>query len=432
MKKFLNFIKSFQYIGLEEKFKIIVFGPEAKSYLKYFKRNFYYIEPTKKTIFNFKLIIPCCFFFIFFFIKKPILTIKYLKISPKLFLLISFIRINKIDKIITLVDYNAWPVVLKKFLGNKIYYISLQNSSKAYPLSRALLAKECDEYYYWNKFKDCEKKKLSSTKLFPLGALKSHLVVNDKNLWNIIKSLPESTNTNEKKNLVLISTVHTVYKKFYEKYIKNFSIKHIEKNLQDLEKKCLKRKFFGKIKLIEKKQTIPYRMFYYQSLEFFKMCIFVKKYVDENKVNLSIIERNSKGSEMYDFEKDIFQKLFGKNYLTSLDSFEKIEYVIKNKKHLFLTNISTLGREALALNRKSFFFSTLSHHYNPDFFDKNSDFFSMNDDFEDFKKSLNSIFASTSKNFSESKTKLKFTVPSCEIIKDDFEKFLTSTGLEIK
>ena len=64
----------------------------------------------------------------------------------------------------------------KKILGNKIYYISLQNSSKAYPLSRVLLAKDFDEYYYWNKFKDCEKKKLSSTKLFPLGALKSHLV----------------------------------------------------------------------------------------------------------------------------------------------------------------------------------------------------------------------------------------------------------------
>ena len=80
------------------------------------------------------------------------------------------------------------------------------------------------------------KKKLSSTRLFPLGALKSHLVVNDKNLWNIIRSLPENPNKNEKKNLVLISTVNTGYIKFYKKYIKNFSIEHIEKNLQDLEK----------------------------------------------------------------------------------------------------------------------------------------------------------------------------------------------------
>ena len=66
--------------------------------------------------------------------------------------------------------------------------------------------------------KTCEKKKLSSTKLFPLGALKSHLVVNDKNLWNIIRSLPESTNTNEKKNLVLISTVIQLYKNFIKIY----------------------------------------------------------------------------------------------------------------------------------------------------------------------------------------------------------------------
>ena len=97
-----------------------------------------------------------------------------------------------------------------------------------------------------------------------------------------------------------------------------------------------------------------------------------------------------------------------------------------------MTNISTLGRETLALNRKSFFFQLYYIIYNPDFFDKNSNFFSINDDFEDFKKSLNSIFSSTSKNFSENKTKLKFTVPSCEIIKDHFEKFLISTGLEIK
>ena len=79
------------------------------------------------------------------------------------------------------------------------------------------------------------------------------MLVNDKNLWNIIKSLPESTNKNEKKNLVLISTVNTGYIKFYEKYIKNFSIKHIEKNLQDLEKKCLKRKFFWQNKVNREK-----------------------------------------------------------------------------------------------------------------------------------------------------------------------------------
>ena len=109
MKKFLNFIKSFQYIDLGEKFKIIVFGPEAKSYLKYFKRNFYYIEPTKKTIFNSKLI-P--YVFRVFFIKA-LLTIKYLKFNRHF---INFIyKTNKIEKIITLVDYNVWPVVLKNF-----------------------------------------------------------------------------------------------------------------------------------------------------------------------------------------------------------------------------------------------------------------------------------------------------------------------------
>ena len=36
------------------------------------------------------------------------------------------------------------------------------------------------------------------------------------------------------------------------------------------------KKVFGKIKLIEKKQIIPYRMFYYQSLEFLK-CAYLSK-----------------------------------------------------------------------------------------------------------------------------------------------------------
>ena len=54
-------------------------------------------------------------------------------------------------------------------------------------------------------------------------------------------------------------------------------------------------------------------MFYYQSLEFFKMCIFVKKYVEENKVNLSIIEKTVRVRKCMIlkryFSKTIWQKL---------------------------------------------------------------------------------------------------------------------------
>ena len=141
--------------------------------------------------------------------------------SPRLFLFISFIKIKKIKKIITLVDYNEWPKILKKFLGDEIYLIGAQNSSKAYPLNRVLLAKEFNEYYYWNKLKDAEKNKLNSTKIFPLGSLKSHLVVNDKNLWNSIKTLPDFTDTGVKKNLVLISSLHESFFMVYDRYLKN-------------------------------------------------------------------------------------------------------------------------------------------------------------------------------------------------------------------
>ena len=431
MSKFSNFIKSFRYISLEGNYKSIFFGPEAKEYLKFFKKNYFYVEPTKETIFNIKLVLPFFVFFFFFLIRKPLLTIKYIKISPRLFLLIAFIKIKKINKIITFVDYNEWPKVIKFFLGQKIFIISAQNSSKAYPLNRMLLAKNYDEYYSWNEFKDFEKKELSKTKIIPLGALKSYLVVNDKNLWNLIKDFPEHSNTREQKNLVLISSLHESFLMIYERYLKNKKISEYENILNELETKCKKKKFFGKIIVSNKKQIIPKRMFYYQSIEFFKMCVYVRKFIKDESIKLSIIERNRPGTEMYEFEKIFFEKLFGENYLTNLGVFDKIEHVIRNKNHVFLTNISTLGRETLALNRKSFFFSTLLHFYNPDFFDKDSNFFSIDDNYENFKKSLNLIFSYTSKSFSESKTKLKFTVSSCSIIKDHFEKFLKSTELEI-
>ena len=431
MNKLLIFFKSFKYISLKNNYKNIIFGPEAKAYLKYFKKNYFYIEPTKETIINISLIIPSLYLFFFYLIKNPLLTIKYLRLSPRLFLLIAFIKIKKIKKIITLVDYNEWPKILKKFLGDEIYLIGAQNSSKAYPLNRVLLAKEFNEYYYWNKLKDAEKNKLNSTKIFPLGSLKSHLVVNDKNLWNSIKMLPNFTDTGVKKNLVLISSLHESFFMVYDRYLKNKKIDEYEKILNELENKCLKKKFFGRIKILNKNVKIPKRMFYYQSIEFFKMCIFVRKFIKDQDIKLTIIERNREGTEMHKFEKNFFQKLFGGNYLVNLDAFQKIEYIVRNKNHVFLTNISTLGRETLALNRKSFFFSTLLHFYNPDFFDKNSNFFSINEKYEDFKKSLNQIFSLPSKNFSENKINLKFSVPSCDIIKNHLEKFLISTELEL-
>ena len=51
---------------------------------------------------------------------------------------------------------------------------------------------------------------------------------------------------------------------------------------------------------------------------------------------------------MYDFEKDIFQKLFSKNYFTSLDSFEKIEYIIKNRKTRILDKYFYFGKKTLS------------------------------------------------------------------------------------
>ena len=431
INKIYSFLKSFRYIKLEDDFRNIIFGPEAKLYLKYFKKNYYYIEPTKETIINLKLILPCLFNFFLYLIKKPKLTIKYLKISPRLFFIISLIKIKKIKKTISLVDYNEWPNVIKEFLGNEIYSIGVQTSLRAHPLNRVLLAKDFNNYYYWNEFKDSEKKKLNSTKIYPLGALKSCLVVNDKSLWNIVDLLPESSSGDKKKNLVLISTMHETYIGFFEKFLSNKSEADYDKIILDLENKCLNNKLFGKIKFSNKKEKVPRRMFYFQPIEFFKMCIFIKRYINEEDVNLSIIERNKIGTRSYEFEKKFFQNFFGKDLLTNLEVFEKIEYIVNNRNHVFLTNISSMGKEALALNRKSFFFSTLLHFYNPDFFEKKSNFFSINDQYGEFKKSLTQLFDLTGEKFSKNKMDLKPILPSCSITKKNFKDFLLATDLEL-
>ena len=151
----------------------------------------------------------------------------------------------------------------------------------------------------------------------------------------------------------------------------------------------------------------------------------------EEGVNLSIIERNKIGTRSYEFEKKFFQNFFGKDLFTNLEVFEKIEYIVNNRNHVFLTNISSMGKEALALNRKSFFFSTLLHFYNPDLFEKNSNFFSINDKYREFKKSLTQLFDLTGEKFSKNKIDLKSILPSCSITKKNFKDFLLATDLEL-
>ena len=124
--------------------------------------------------------------------------------------------------------------------------------------------------------------------------------------------LPNFTDTGVKKNLVLISSLHESFFMVYDRYLKNKKIDEYEKILNELENKCLK-KFFGRIKILNKNVKIPKRMFYYQSIEFFKMCIFVRKFIKDQDIKLAIIERNREGTEMHKFEKISF-----KNYLAKI------------------------------------------------------------------------------------------------------------------
>tara|TARA_Y100000591_G_C21417085_1_gene490330 strand:- start:91 stop:579 length:489 start_codon:yes stop_codon:yes gene_type:complete len=162
------------------------------------------------------------------------------------------------------------------------------------------------------------------------------------------------------------------------------------------------------------------------------MCIFIKDYIESNNISFSIIERNIPENDVYEVEKICFKKIFDQEFMLNLDVFDKIVYVANNINTVFITNISTLGRECLGLNRKSFFFSTLLHYYNPDFFDKSSKFFSIEEDGKNFQKKLSNMFELKSDEFSRLKKELKKTVTSCDVKEDKLKIFLDITGLQTK
>ena len=434
LEKIITFIKSWKYIDLKKSHKIIVFGPEAKEYLSYFEKNYYWCDPLKENIFNIRLLLPGLKYFLILFIKKPIKLFKFVKLWPTIFTLVALIKINKIKNLISLVDYNPWPKIFKNLLENEVYTIGMQGSSRAYPLDNVELAKSFDEYFLWNEFNDNELKLIKKTKLTKFGALKSYIVVNETNSWEKIKKLPDKIDS--RKELVLISSYTFIHENFFNKFLKDLNKHEYEKILVDLENKSLKEENFGKIedKLLQKENfnLIKEKNDYYQCIEFFKVCIYLKKIIDSHKINFCIIERNKIGSEPYKNEKKVFKQIFDNDYLTNLDMYKRINFITNRKDSIFVTNASTLGRECLALNRKVFFPSFLLHYYNPKFFDKLSPFFSLNDNYESFYQKINALINMDKKAFINNIKNIKNTVPSCYVSKNRFNYFLEKTGFKTK
>lgn len=430
LKKIFINLTSWQFVTIKDDYKIIIFGPEAKSQLNYFKKNFFYFNLNKNNIFNFKLIFPGIIYFLSLLATRPFILLKYTKLWPKLFFLIAIIKLKKIKKLICLVDYNQWPKIIKMLLGNEVKTIAIQNSFRGYPLYRPTLTKNFDEYFMWSDFND-EEKKIIKSKLLDFGALKSYLVVNKNNLWNLIKEIPNNTDLSRPKELVLISSFSFAHVKFYNKYLRDIPLTKFSATLENLEKKCLEHRFFGKLYSPEKNMLFRKRNILFQCIEFFKMCLFIKDYVKSNKIKLSIFERNAPNNEYYISEKISFKRIFNQDLFLNLNAYEKIEYIVKNINAVFITNISNLGKECLALNRKSFFFSTLLHYYNKDSFDYSSKIFCIEKSSKNFQESLNYLFNMKSDEFTKAKSELKKTVNSCNITQEKFKNFLKITGLEI-
>ena len=168
LKKIFINLTSWQFVTIKDDYKIIIFGPEAKSQLNYFKKNFFYFNLNKNNIFNFKLIFPGIIYFLSLLATRPFILLKYTKLWPKLFFLIAIIKLKKIKKLICLVDYNQWPKIIKMLLGNEVKTIAIQNSFRGYPLYRPTLTKNFDEYFMWSDFNDEEKKIINNKSLVEL------------------------------------------------------------------------------------------------------------------------------------------------------------------------------------------------------------------------------------------------------------------------
>ena len=90
------------------------------------------------------------------------------------------IKKNKIKNILSFTDYVSFPIYLKQLLGDQIKTVTMQNSSRAYPIKRIKYINKHDIYFSWSELNNKEKSTLNKkTKIHKFGSLRMHLVINE-------------------------------------------------------------------------------------------------------------------------------------------------------------------------------------------------------------------------------------------------------------
>ena len=424
--KFFIYIKSWKYLNLKNKTINCIVVTQPGIYddcLKHLK-NYCWIEPLYKNIFHFSLIFPGLIHFCRALINDFKFTIQIWKFWPTFIFTLGLISKKKINTIISLTDYQTFPFYLKKIFKEKIKIIALQNSSRAYPLDRVGFIRKYDTYFLWNELNNNEKKRynnISSTK--PFGSLRMNLVINKNNFWEKIYRYPEKTRM---KKICLISTYSSHHMSFFNKYLKGHNKDNFFLIIKKLEKKY---KFQNKNNKLEK---LKIEFMYLQILEFFYMIIFIKNFLDKHKFKLEIIERHKPSHPDFIKEKEFYKFFFEKDNVLSFNNHDqRLKYILKNKNLLFITNISSLGREILSVNQKAFFYSKWLYKFNPSYFQKSSIFFGINCDYEKFERSILKLLNISGKNYYKNLKKLKKTISAFVPKKENLKLFLNKSNISL-
>lgn len=415
--KFIKYLKSWKKIDLNKDFSCIIFGPQASNQRIYFEKNYCYIDPLNCNVYNLRLVPYGLYKFFLNFVKSPGIFIKLIKFWPTIFFICALIEKKKIKNIISLVDYNPWPIYIKKILKDKVYSIAVQNSARHYPIDRMKNLNQFDEYFLWNCLSDKELSRYThKTKLIKFGSLKSLYNINKKNKWKIIKENPKKVDGQV--SVFLIST----YSSFLYRYIK--------KNFNNLSSD----QFIQQSQIMKKKIKVHTRddIMDLQSLEYINLCLYLKNFLRDKDINLKILRRiEPYEKKLSEGEILFFNKIFLNPKIVEKDSNGRFEEVLENKNSVYITNISNLGRECFAINLKTLFFSQYGFKINPDIFEKNNIFYSIEENQDEFNKRLNSIINMSSDDFLINKKLVKETALCSEPLQENFKYFLKTTGLKL-
>ena len=411
------FYTYFKEVDLKKDYASVICGPDSLRIRKQFKENYLFFD-LDEMVFSKKLLLKSFILFLKLIIKTRF-SYKNFRVSLAASLIVPVIKHKSIKKIICFMDYSIIGKVLKQILKEEVTLIGFQHSMRDNRTDRNKLIEGYDHYFLWDDYKN----KLISKKknLIKFGALKSYIILEKYKKWHYLKK-----NFTKSKTLVLISTFAKYNQNFDKIFLNNLNKEQKIKKVNSIYNKFKNKKLF--LNNYER-----------QSLEYFVLCDSISKFIKKYDFKLIIIGRNFKNrfkeNKTINFVKSeqIFFKFFFNNFkIINLDFFKRLNKAIEFKDSIFITNISSFGKEIMAMNYKAIFYSFLTFSMNPGYYDKKSLFCCLKkNESKFFDKIIKLNNLSFQKYIKEKKTNKKSFL-SFEPNKLKFQKFLNLTGLKLK